>query len=85
MTSPTIFGMSGSTVMAGGEAGAEAVLPLDMLWDRLGSMIESKDSSKQIVVNNYISVERGNSDDDAFAKKIANKIGENVKVIRGSL
>ena len=35
MTRPTIFGMNGARAMAGGEAGAEAVLPLKPFWDRL--------------------------------------------------
>ena len=28
MTKPTVFGMNGSALMAGGEAGSEAILPL---------------------------------------------------------
>ena len=39
MTRPTIFGASGSTLMAGGEAGAEAVLPLAVLWDKMEAML----------------------------------------------
>lgn len=31
LTKPTIFGMSGSTFLGGGEAGAEAILPIDTL------------------------------------------------------
>ena len=39
MTRPTVFGASGNTLMAGGEAGAEAVLPLTMLWEKMESML----------------------------------------------
>lgn len=40
MTQPTIFGASGNTLMAGGEAGAEAVLPLAVLWDKMESILQ---------------------------------------------
>lgn len=39
LTQPTIFGASGNTLLAGGEAGAEAVVPLATLWDKLETMI----------------------------------------------
>lgn len=41
MTSPTIFGMNGSSLMAGGEAGAEAILPLAGFYKQLEAMISS--------------------------------------------
>ena len=41
MTSPTIFGMNGSSLIAGGEAGAEAILPLAGFYKQLESMISS--------------------------------------------
>ena len=41
LTQPTIFGAAGNTLLAGGEAGAEAVLPLALLWDKLEAMIRS--------------------------------------------
>ena len=39
LTKPTIFGASGNNLLAGGEAGAEAVVPLKMLWDKLSTLI----------------------------------------------
>lgn len=39
LTQPTVFGAAGNTLLAGGEAGAEAVVPLKMLWDNLEKMI----------------------------------------------
>ena len=42
MTRPTVFGASGNTLLAGGEAGAEAVLPLKAFYDRLGDMLDKK-------------------------------------------
>ena len=49
MTQPTIFGAAGNTLLAGGEAGAEAVLPLSVLWDKmqtiLGRILNSQNST----------------------------------------
>ena len=42
MTQPTVFGASGNTLLAGGEAGAEAILPLKAFYDRLGDMLDKK-------------------------------------------
>lgn len=41
MNSPTVFGMNGSSLMAGGEAGAEAILPLKGFYDKLETMLSS--------------------------------------------
>ena len=42
MTKPTAFGMNGSTLMMGGEAGAEAILPLSGFYKQLEAMIDSR-------------------------------------------
>lgn len=42
MSKPTIFGMNGSSLMAGGEAGKEAILPLSGFYNQLESMLDSK-------------------------------------------
>lgn len=39
MTKPTIFGANGNNLMVGGEAGAEAVVPLSELWKHLKMFI----------------------------------------------
>lgn len=41
LTRPAIFGAAGNNLLAGGEAGAEAVVPLATLWDKLETMITS--------------------------------------------
>lgn len=41
LTRPTIFGAADNNLLAGGEAGAEAVVPLATLWDKLETMITS--------------------------------------------
>lgn len=42
MTRPTVFGMNGNNLLAGGEAGAEAILPLAQFYTELGNMIDKK-------------------------------------------
>ena len=42
MASPTIFGMNGSSLMAGGEAGKEAILPLTEFYTKLESILTSR-------------------------------------------
>lgn len=41
LTQPTIFGATGSTLLAGGEAGHEAVLPLAVLWDKMEAILRN--------------------------------------------
>lgn len=41
LTAPTIFGKSGNTLFGGGEAGHEAVLPLDLLWSKMAWMFKA--------------------------------------------
>ena len=40
LTRPTIFGAAGGNLLAGGEAGAEAVLPLARLWEKLEEVLQ---------------------------------------------
>ena len=42
MTRPTIFGMNGSSLLAGGEAGHEAILPLKGFYTQLDQMLSQK-------------------------------------------
>lgn len=45
MTKPTLFGMDGSNPMVGGEAGAEAIIPLSELWANMKQFISGAVSS----------------------------------------
>lgn len=65
LNSPTIFGMNGNTFMGGGEAGQEAVLPIDLLKKyireeneynnlKLAAIIKEAISELQIVTENNI-------------------------------
>ena len=39
MKKPTMFGMNGTSPMIGGEAGEEAIVPLDSLWNRMRNVV----------------------------------------------
>lgn len=42
MTNPTVFGINGSNLMVGGEAGAEAILPLAEFYKKLNNILDKK-------------------------------------------
>ncbi len=42
MTQPTVFGAAGNKLLAGGEAGDEAILPLKVFYDRLRDILDTK-------------------------------------------
>lgn len=78
MTRPTMFGMNGGNAMVGGESGAEAVLPLDMLWTKLAQILTPQPASDRPNITNYIEVKvySGNDDDETIANKVATRIVE---------
>ena len=59
MTKPTLFGMNGSSLMAGGEAGREAVLPLKGFYDQLESILTSRMNTS--TMEKYLAVIAENS------------------------
>ena len=59
MLNPTIFGMNGSSLMAGGEAGAEAILPLSQFYNRLENILSSRLNTGNMV--KYLAVIAANS------------------------
>ena len=75
MTNPTIFGMNGNRAMVGGEAGAEAILPLAYFYQELSRIIDEK--LGKIKVNAYFKVENhtyiGNEE---VANHTATKVSE---------
>ena len=62
MTKPTVFGALGSQMMVGGEAGAEAILPLSVLWDKL-----------KLFINETI---LGNKEEKADAKSVIEAVSK---------
>ena len=59
MTKPTVFGMNGSALMAGGEAGKEAILPLSGFYEQLEAMLTEKLNTS--VMEKYLSIIAANS------------------------
>ena len=53
MMSPTIFGVNGNSLMAGGEAGPEAILPIDRLEGYIVGAVEKtmQNANLQLLVN----------------------------------
>ena len=76
MTRPTMFGMNGGNAMVGGEAGAEAILPLTQFWNALREYLKPQPVSKHPNVTNYIDVKvySNGEDDAALAEKVAKRI-----------
>lgn len=62
MTNPTVFGINPATgsLMAGGEAGAEAILPLSVLWDKMAIILRQ-------ILNNPTENTGGTPDDGLTA------------------
>lgn len=59
LTKPTVFGMNGSSLMAGGEAGKEAVLPLKGFYDQLEYILSSRMNTGKM--EQYLAVIANNS------------------------
>lgn len=59
MKKPTLFGMNGSSLMAGGEAGAEAILPLRGFYTQLERMFDEKLNTS--AMEKYLSIIADNS------------------------
>lgn len=74
MTKPTLFGMNGSSLMAGGEAGKEAILPLSGFYNTLNKMLDEKLNTS--IMENYLSIIADNS-----LRHIVSDSGELVGVI----
>ena len=66
MTNPTIFGAAGSTLLGGGEAGAEAILPLAEFYNYITDLLDRKIAQMTgqqcvVEVHNYIDGEEVSS------------------------
>ena len=88
LNSPTIFGMNGDRMMGGGEAGAEAVLPIDLLKTYIRDEMQSNNtvlaqliaealSELTFVIENNISLGDKKLADvlvDAIIKKLSSSV-----------
>ena len=79
MTRPTMFGINGGNAMVGGEAGAEAILPLTQFRNNLRDYLRPQTvPAGKPNVTNYIDIKiySDGDDDETLANKVANKIVE---------
>ncbi|WP_398577521.1 phage tail tape measure protein, partial [Streptococcus parasuis] len=81
MTKPTLFGMNGNRAMVGGEAGAEAILPLNK--STLGaigqSIANTMNTSNNINVNFSGITIREEADLNRLANVVGNRIAEELQ------
>lgn len=73
MQTPTAFGVNGSRLMVGGEAGAEAILPLAPFYRELEQMLDTKvvQAIKAMTVTVYV---QNQLDGDDLAAKVEKKV-----------
>ena len=73
MTNPTVFGINGSSLMAGGEAGDEAILPLAEFYMKLNNILDKKlnavQKSQIVYVTNHTYI-----DSDEVASRTVSKV-----------
>lgn len=73
MTNPTVFGINGNSLMVGGEAGAEAILPLAEFYNKLNNILDKKldavQKSNIVYVTNHTYI-----DGDEVASRTVSKV-----------
>lgn len=75
MTRPTMFGMNGNKAMVGGEAGAEAILPLRTFWNNLSQYIAESNKGGNTITNEIkIVINADNKTTDEIADDVINVI-----------
>ena len=81
MTKPTVFGAIGDKLLAGGEAGDEAILPLKEFYDNLGAMLDRKMETMAAGNNVYVYV---TMDGEVVATKVYTRVEDKlVNDVRG--
>ncbi len=82
MTAPTLFGFNGNNAMVGGEAGPEAILPLnDKTFRAIGQGIKeatNDDNQPQNTFNITINVDGSGQDEEGLAKRIASLVQKEI-------
>lgn len=75
MTRPTAFGYANGKVQMGGEAGAEAILPLDRFWNNLSQYIAESNKGGNTITNEIkIVINADNKTADEIADDVINVI-----------
>lgn len=73
LNGPTIFGMKGNSLLAGGEAGSETVVGTKSLMNMIGNAVSS--AGKSVEITNNVYVEGYGSDLSELAQKVGEVIG----------
>lgn len=82
LTKPTAFGMNGNSLMVGGEAGKEAVLPLnERNLSAIGRGIAQTMDAQGTIININISdnIIREEADIDKIANRVSQKIADELR------
>ena len=84
MTRPTMFGMNGNKAMVGGEAGAEAILPLRTFWNNLSQYIAESNKGGNTITNEIkIVINADNKTTDEIADDVINVIVPKIQKLYG--
>jgi hypothetical protein len=82
MMNPTLFGFNGNRAMVGGEAGAEAILPLEQFYTRLNRMLDSKlqaiNNMTKVYVDNKVFLD-GDEIASRTETRVSDKMADNYK------
>ena len=81
MTRPTAFGYANGKVQMGGEAGAEAILPLSAFWRNLQAYTENsqKKSQGNNDININVTINAGNANEEEMAARFINIVVPEIK------
>ena len=81
MTRPTAFGFANGKIQMGGEAGAEAILPLSAFWRNLQAYTENsqKKSQRNNDININVTINAGNANEEEMAARFINIVVPEIK------
>lgn len=81
MTRPTAFGYANGKIQMGGEAGAEAILPLSAFWRNLQAYTENsqKKSQGNNDININVTINAGNANEEEMAARFINIVVPEIK------
>lgn len=85
MKNPTAFGINGSRLMVGGEAGEEAILPLAPFYTQLEQMLDNKVTAALKAMRVVVYVENKLDGDDLTAKvtpRVSSALADEAERIR---
>ena len=79
MTNPTVFGINGNSLMVGGEAGDEAILPLSEFYAKLNTILDRKIQTINQNINATVEVHTY-IDSEEVANVTTDKVSDNLAI-----